>query len=243
MSADVAYASAYPMIRERVEAAALRAGRSGQVRLLAVSKAQPDDKLLSVLQDGCRLFGENYVQEFLGKQERLPHLPGGEPFAHDVQWHFIGHLQTNKVKSILPFVSLIHSVDRSSLVQELQRRAASLNKTQAILLEVNLGGEASKSGIEPAALESLAREVASSPNLRLEGLMCIPPASTPEEARPFFQQLRRLRDALETTLGQPLPELSMGMSSDFEVAIEEGATLVRVGTALFGARHRPVEPA
>lgn len=228
--------SDWPLLEGRVQAAAAQGGRAGQVRLLAVSKSQPDEKLVAAMQDGCRLFGENYVQEFLGKLERLPQRPEIKDLWNAVEWHFIGHLQSNKVKSILPYVSLIHSVDRVSLVEAIERHAKALGKKQAILLEVNLGDEASKSGVAPAELEGLARAAIACPHIELKGLMAIPPALSQEEARPYFQELRRLRDTLAESIGQPLPELSMGMSADYDVAIAEGATLVRIGTALFGAR-------
>lgn len=232
--------SDWPLLEGRVQAAAAQGGRAGQVRLLAVSKSQPDEKLVDAMLDGCRLFGENYVQEFLGKLERLPQRPEIKDLWNAVEWHFIGHLQSNKVKSILPHVALIHSVDRVSLLDAIERHAKALGKKQAILIEVNLGDEASKSGVAPAELEGLARAALACPHIELRGLMAIPPALSPtvstEEARPYFQQLRRLRDTLAESIGQPLPELSMGMSADYEVAIAEGATLVRIGTALFGAR-------
>lgn len=228
--------SDWPLLEGRVQAAAARVGRAGQVRLLAVSKSQPDEKLVAAMQDGCRLFGENYVQEFLGKLERLPQRPEIKDLWNAVEWHFIGHLQSNKVKSILPHVALIHSVDRVSLLEAIERHAKALGKKQAILLEVNLGDEASKSGVAPAELEGLARAAIACPHIELKGLMAIPPALSQEEARPYFQELRRLRDTLAESIGQPLPELSMGMSADYDVAIAEGATLVRIGTALFGAR-------
>lgn len=228
--------SDWPLLEGRVQAAAAQGGRAGQVRLLAVSKSQPDDKLVDAMLDGCRLFGENYVQEFLGKLERLPQRPEISDLWNGVEWHFIGHLQSNKVKSILPHVALIHSVDRASLLDAIERHAKALGKKQAILLEVNLGDEASKSGVAPAELEGLARAAIACPHIELKGLMAIPPALSTEEARPYFQQLRRLRDTLAESIGQSLPELSMGMSADYDVAIAEGATLVRIGTALFGAR-------
>lgn len=233
--------SDWPLLEGRVQAAAAQVGRSGQVRLLAVSKSQPDEKLVAAMQDGCRLFGENYVQEFLGKLERLPQRPETKDLWNEVEWHFIGHLQSNKVKSILPYVTLIHSVDRVSLLDAVERHAKALGKKQAILIEVNLGDEASKSGVAPADLEGLARAALACPHIALKGLMAIPPAlsspeESPQEARPFFQQLRTLRDTLAQAIAQPLPELSMGMSADYDVAISEGATLVRIGTALFGAR-------
>lgn len=162
----------------------------------------------------------------------------------EVEWHFIGHLQTNKVRNILPHVTLIHSVDREGLIDALQKRAAQLSLLQPLLLEVNLGGEHSKSGCTAEQLPSLVEKVLSCAQLQLKGLMTLPPpVEDPEQARPYFRRLAQLRAELEARYGLPLPELSMGMSADFEVAIEEGATLVRVGTALFGARTpRPTPP-
>jgi len=194
---------------------------------VAVSKTQPPEKLQAAVREGCLLFGENYVQELLTKVEAVP----------GVEWHFIGHLQTNKVKQVLPHVALIHSVDRSSLIQEIGRRVQSLGRVQPILLEVNLAEEPRKSGVTPAQLYDLAREALETPGIALRGLMTLPPpVEEPEQARPWFRQLRALRDEIALKSGVDLSELSMGMSADFEVAIEEGATLVRVGTAIFGAR-------
>jgi hypothetical protein len=219
--------SGYAAVQARVDAAAARCGRPGQVRLVAVSKNQPVEKLLEAFHAGCRLFGENYVQELLAKADALP----------GVEWHFIGHLQTNKVKAVLPRVSLVHSVDRPGLVAEIDRRSAALDRVQPVLIEVNVGDETSKTGVAIDQLPALAREVVGSESLELRGLMAIPPpVDDPELARPYFRRLRELRDGLEQQLGRPLPELSMGMSADFEVAIEEGATLVRMGTAIFGPR-------
>lgn len=236
--------TAYQALKARVEATATRVGRAGQVRLVAVSKAQPDEKLVDALQDGCRLFGENYVQELEGKLSRLPTHPQVGPLMADVEWHFIGHLQTNKVRNILPHVRLIHSVDRESLIDALEKRAASLQLVQPILLEINLGGEESKSGCRIEQLPALVEQVLRNPHLELKGLMTLPPpVDDAERVRPYFRQLRQLRDDLQQRYAHPLPELSMGMSADFEVAIEEGATLVRVGTALFGTRSpRPASP-
>jgi len=219
-------------IRARMDAACLRSGRSPEsVRLVAVSKTKPADQIEEAARAGQLLFGESYVQEFTEKSERIS-LP--------VTWHFIGGLQSNKVKYLRDRVSMIHSVDRLSLAEEINRQWQKAGSTVDVLLQVNLGEEESKSGTTEESLEKLVRQVATLPGLRIRGLMTLPPyLEDPEEVRPFFRRLRaRARgiDALALP-GVSMDELSMGMSHDFEVAIEEGATLVRVGTAIFGERH------
>ena len=218
-------------IRARIATGCLRAGRDpADVRLLAVSKTQPAGAVDEAAAAGQRLFGENYVQEFLAKAQEV---------AAPVEWHFIGALQSNKVKYLVGKVALIHSVDRLSLAQEIDRQWGKLGKTAEILVEVNLGEEASKAGAGEAQLLALVREIAALPHLRLRGLMALPPyLDNPEAVRPYFRRLRELSVAV-AGLGLPgveMRELSMGMSHDFEVAIAEGATLVRVGTAIFGER-------
>jgi pyridoxal phosphate enzyme (YggS family) len=217
-------------VRRRLGAAAHRAGRDpARVRLVAVSKTVPLDPLKEALAAGQRLFGENYFQEARDKIAALG--PG-------VSWHFVGHLQSNKARSAVTFFDLIHSVDRLKLALAVNDAAAHVGKVQDILLQVNLAGEASKSGAPPEAVPELGRHISLLTNLRLLGLMTMPPYfADPEEARPFFRALRELRDRLEQEIVRgPLPELSMGMTGDFEVAVEEGATLVRIGTAIFGPR-------
>jgi hypothetical protein len=219
-------------VRARIAAAARRAGRSPEeVRLVAVSKTQPAAAVAEAAAAGQRLFGENYVQELLAKAQEVT-----EP----VEWHFIGALQSNKVKYLAGKVALIHSVDRLSLAQEIDRQWGKLGRSAEILVEVNLAGEASKAGTGEAQLLALARRIADLPHLRLRGLMALPPyLDDPEAVRPYFRRLRELSAAV-AALGLPgveMRELSMGMSHDFEVAIAEGATLVRVGTAIFGERH------
>ncbi len=217
----------YQEVLARVQETARRCGRAGEVQLVAVSKAQPIELLLAAREEGCRLFGENYAQELLRKVE---HVKG-------VSWHFIGHLQSNKVKAILPHVSLIHSVDRPSLLAEIDRRARGLGRVQPILIEVNVGGEATKSGVAPDGLDALYEKALQAEFVDVRGLMAIPPFDwSDEETRDGFRRLRAMRDDLEARFGKSLPELSMGMSHDYEMAIEEGATLVRVGTAIFGPR-------
>lgn len=219
-------------LRERIEAAALRAGRDpASVRLVAVSKTKPAEAVEDAAKAGQRLFGENYVQEFTAKVREVR-----EP----VEWHFIGALQSNKVRQIAGLVTLIHSVDRLSLAQEIERQWARLDATCDILIQVNIAGEATKSGTTAEELLTLAREVALLPHLRVRGLMTMPPFfDDPEGARPYFRELRRLAGlvAAESIPGVAMEELSMGMSGDFEAAIEEGATLVRIGTSLFGERE------
>ncbi len=218
-------------ILERIEKVSLRAGRVPEsVRLVAVSKTKPAEAVIEALKAGQRIFGENYVQEFTAKAPLV---------TESVEWHFIGSLQSNKVKYIAGLVSLIHSVDRLSLAMEIEKQWGKLGKTCDILVEVNLSGEESKAGITRAEAVRLVREIARLPHLRIKGLMTMPPFyDEPEPARPFFRQLRELAESIaeEGIPGVEMKELSMGMSGDFEVAIEEGATLVRVGTAIFGSR-------
>ncbi len=225
-------------VRERIARAALRAGRDlRSVKLVAVSKVQPLDALRAALAAGQRALGENYAQELRDKAEALS--------AHDPPpgWHFLGALQTNKVKYVVGRAHLVHTCDRPSLAQELSKRAVAQGIVQRVLVEVNVGREAQKAGALPEAAGPFVRALAQLPGLSCEGLMCIPPAEG--DPRPHFRALRTLRDHLlrEGLHPGPLAELSMGMSADYEVAVEEGATLVRVGTAIFGARPaRPGPP-
>lgn len=216
-------------VRGRIARAAERAGRApGEVRLVAVSKAQPAAAIREAWEAGQRLFGENYVQELLAKQAELEGLEG-------LAWHFIGHLQRNKVKNVVGRVAMV-AVDSERLVAEVSKRAAGRAQRVDVVLEVNLGGEATKSGCAPEAVGALLEAAQRAPGVRPVGLMVIPPYETDAEAaRGSFRALRELRDRLGGA--EALPELSMGMSHDFEVAVEEGATLVRVGTAIFGERR------
>jgi pyridoxal phosphate enzyme (YggS family) len=227
MDADGTVAERLGAVRAKIAAAAARAGRPPEgVRLLAVSKTKPEALIRAAYAAGQRDFGENYVQELVAKAPALADLP-------DLRWHVIGPLQRNKVKQVVPVAALVHTVDRAELASELDKRAAAAGRVVAVLLEVNVSGEASKAGCSPDAAHRLADAVRALPHLRLAGLMTIPPDSGErEQARPFFAALRELRGRL----GGDLAELSMGMSQDFEIAIEEGATIVRVGTAIFGAR-------
>ena len=216
-------------VRASIDEATARAGRpQGSVRLVAVSKTKPAAAIRAAYAAGQRDFGENYVQEMADKAAELTELT-------DLRLHFIGSLQRNKAKKAASVAHVIHTVDRSELVDELDRRAAALGRSLDVLIEVNVGGEASKSGCEIEAFPALLQHAKLATHLRVTGLMAIPPyLDDPEAVRPFFARLRQLRDAH----GGPeiLPELSMGMSHDFPVAIAEGATLVRVGTAIFGSR-------
>jgi PLP dependent protein len=210
-------------VQEAVARACARAGRSpDHVLLIAVSKTMDVERVRLAIAAGVAALGENRVQEAKEKIEAL-----GRP----VPWHLIGSLQTNKARDAARLFDWIHSVDRLELAQELSRRAHGAERTLNVLLQVNLGDEPQKGGVAPAELKRLHELVAALPNLKVRGLMAIPPATLqPEQARPFFRQLRELREQLG------LEHCSMGMSADFEVAIEEGATMVRVGTAIFGAR-------
>jgi pyridoxal phosphate enzyme (YggS family) len=201
--------------------AALRARLPAGVTLVAVSKTQPVEAIREAYASGQRHFGENYAQEWRDKADALADLP-------DLTWHFIGGLQTNTVKYLAGRVAYVHTVDRLDLARELSRRCAAKGGTVKVFLEVNVGGEAQKSGCAPGAVEALAAEVRSLPALELVGLMCIPPPE--DDPRPHFRALR----ALAGRLG--VAQLSMGMSGDWEQAVAEGATVVRVGTAIFGAR-------
>ncbi len=220
-------------IQLRMTQAARRSKRSpSEIKLVAVAKKQPDEKILEVFHGGQRDFGENYAQELLSHFSLLTQEPS-------IRWHFIGHLQRNKVRQILDKISLIHSLDSLDLAKEIDRRAGLISKTQPVLIEVNLGGEETKTGIHPSAINHLVEQLKPLPHLDLQGLMTIPPyRPEPEEARPFFKKLREIRNAIngQKLYKHPILELSMGMTHDFEVAIEEGATIVRIGTGIFGER-------
>lgn len=227
----MAIAENLEIIQGKIAAAAKRAGREASaVKLVAVSKTKPAAAIAEALQAGQLVFGENYVQELLEKSRQLP---------QNIQWHFIGSLQSNKVKYLAGLTSMIHSVDRLSLAREIDRQWGKIDTWCNILIQVNISGEETKSGTTAEELVHLARDIAHLPNVRVRGLMTMPPFfDDPERARPCFRELRRLADVLdaEKIPGITMEELSMGMSGDFEVAIEEGATLVRVGSAIFGER-------
>ncbi|MBI3880991.1 MAG: YggS family pyridoxal phosphate-dependent enzyme [Verrucomicrobia bacterium] len=219
-------------LQQRIAAACARAQRPpGSVQLVAVSKNQPPEVVNEAARLGLTLFGENRVQEAKAK---IPDCSGR------LRWHFIGHLQTNKCREAVELFDMIESVDSLRVAEEVSRRAVAAAKTMPILLQVNVAGESTKFGYEPDRVLAELAALNALPHLELHGLMTIAPyAPEPERARPVFRRLRELKDRCEQALGAPLPHLSMGMSGDFEVAIGEGATLVRVGTALFGPRPRP----
>lgn len=217
-------------VRERIARAALRGDRRPEeVVLIAISKTFPVEAIRDAFEAGVRAFGENRVQEWETKQPQLTEL--------QASWHLVGHLQSNKARRAARLFDWIDSVDDIALAAKLDEAAGETNEWLAILIEVQLDPAESKSGVEQHKLPALAEGIAQLPHLQLRGLMAIPPfCEDPRDARPYFRRLRRLRDDLQTQLGRPLPELSMGMSHDFEIAIEEGATQVRVGTAIFGER-------
>ncbi|MFP5239433.1 MAG: YggS family pyridoxal phosphate-dependent enzyme [Acidobacteriota bacterium] len=217
-------------VRERIARACARCGRKPEeVTLVAVSKTHPAEAVLALHQAGQNLFGESYVQEALPKMAEL----AGQGLA----WHFIGRLQKNKVKYIAGKFALLHTIDSLELASIVHKKSAALGLVQPVLLQVNLACEEQKAGCGPEESEGLARAIMGLDGLRLDGLMLMPPWDPdPEANRGLFAQARRLRDALARDLGLALPELSMGMSHDVEQAVEEGATLVRVGTDLFGQR-------
>jgi len=222
-------------VRERMNAAARRVGRDpNEISLMAVSKTYPAERVQEAYESGIRLFGENRVQEFADKAEALSSLT-------DASFHLIGHLQTNKAGKTAELFSAVDSVDSLRLAQKLNAAAGQVRKKLEVLIEINVGGEAAKSGLHPQApeLEELLAAAPQLSNLEIRGLMTIPPfTDDPQQAHPYFRKLRELRDEIST---RSLPSirmdvLSMGMSHDFEVAIEEGSTCVRVGTAIFGER-------
>ena len=222
-------------LHERIAAAAQRAGRSAEeITVIGVSKTHPAEKIREAFQAGLRHFGENRVQEWEGKRAALADLPA--------TWHLIGHLQSNKAARAADAFTVIDSLDDWALAERIDRASAgkASREPTRVLIEVHLGGEETKSGVAEDGLPALAEKILQLEKLRLAGLMCIPPfLEDPEAVRPYFARLRHLRDALETQLGLRLPVISMGMSHDFEAAIQEGATEVRVGTALFGTRSYP----
>ena len=217
-------------IKQRISTAAARAGRDPlSIKLMAVTKTVPPERIFKALETGLTMLGENYVQEAKDKIVVI---------GDTAQWHMIGHLQTNKAKYAVKLFDCVHSVDRLELAQELDKRAGQINRKLNVLIEVN-SGEESKSGIEKTQALELVRQVALLPNLAVRGLMTMAPYSdNPENSRPYFKALRELRDDInrEGIVGISMEELSMGMTDDFEVAIEEGATIIRVGRAIFGKR-------
>jgi len=219
------------VVEEQIALVANGCGRvPSEIELVAVSKSQSAEAVREALAAGQLLFGENRAQEVIAK---VPLLPSS------IHWHFIGHLQKNKVRKILPLVDLVHSVDSMELALDIDRIASELGLFPRILLQVNVSGEATKFGFSPEAARREAPRLLALPRVQLEGLMTIAPiVDSPDKARPFFVQVRQLRDRIAAENQVQLPTLSMGMSDDFEPAIKEGATLIRLGTAIFGPREK-----
>ncbi|MCI1726694.1 MAG: YggS family pyridoxal phosphate-dependent enzyme [Lachnospiraceae bacterium] len=219
------------LVKKRIEEACAKSGRDPKdVTLVAVSKKKPEEDILELYRAGQRDFGENYIQELRTKQEDLP---------KDIRWHMIGHLQRNKVKYIAGTIAMIHSVDSLELAETIDREALKNGRIIPILMEVNVAGEESKFGVRPEEADALAEQISHLQNVRLQGFMTSAPfAENPEEDRPVFRNLRKL----SVDIGQKnynnvtVDALSMGMTNDYSVAVEEGSTIVRVGTAIFGAR-------
>jgi len=219
-------------VKDRINKTALKCGRDPEsIHLVAVSKTIPANRVREAIMAGVTTLGENYVQEARNKFNVLGTFP--------VSWHFIGHLQSNKAKYAVRLFDLIHSVDTLKLAHELNQQANKINKVQEILIQINISKEASKSGSDIQNAATLIKDIVLLENLSVKGLMAMPPFfNNPEKARPYFTALRDLRDQIQKVFpGVVLSELSMGMTADFEVAIEEGATLVRIGTAIFGERR------
>ncbi len=219
-------------IRSRIETAVADSERQPEdVKLVAVSKTVPFEKILTAIDLGVTVFGENYVQEARDKFNAL--------YSHPLSWHFIGHLQSNKAKYVVKIFDLIHSVDSLKLSREIDKQAGKIGKVQSVLIQVNIAEETSKSGVLLEDTAQLVSEMSQLTHLEVKGLMTMPPYfNAPEKARPYFKALRQLRDQIRAMEipGVAMDELSMGMTGDFEVAIQEGATLVRIGTAIFGER-------
>jgi pyridoxal phosphate enzyme (YggS family) len=219
-------------IHDRIQAVAHSCGRDIEsIRLVAVSKAKPAEMIREAIENGQTIFGENYIQEAKKKIAEIS--------DNHISWHFIGHLQSNKAKYAVRLFDMIHSVDSINLATELNRQAKKINKIQNILLQVNTGMEISKSGIQPEEALAFAEKTSCFSNLRIKGLMTMPPFyDAPEKVAPYFKELRKISERIndENIPNVEMKELSMGMSGDFEVAIKEGATLIRIGTAIFGAR-------
>lgn len=230
MAASMTVTERAQAIETRIAAACERAGRDrDEVTLIGASKRQSPERVNAVFDAGVGIMGENRVQEAL---QKIPLCPSG------IEWHLIGHLQRNKVRHAVPAFGMVHSVDSSRLLETLDRVCGECGTVMPVCLEINVSGERSKFGFEPEEAREALDLSGSLMNVAVRGLMTMPPmAADPEEARPFFARLRELRDTWRDATGVPLEVLSMGMSHDFEVAVEEGATMVRVGTALFGKRE------
>ena len=216
-------------VRESIERVCARVGRdASSVCLVAVTKGHSPEMIRRSVELGLRVFGENRVQE---AKVKIPLCPSG------LEWHMVGHLQTNKCKDAVTLFDMIESVDSLHLAKELQKRAEQAARRIRVLLEVNVAGESTKYGFKPEEVVGALKEINSMSRLEVLGLMTVAPFTTdPEKVRPVFRKLRELKELCEDQIGAPLPHLSMGMSNDFEVAIEEGATIVRIGTAIFGPR-------
>ncbi len=215
-------------LRQKINETARRAGRQPEeIELVLVTKNVGLDQIMEAYEAGERKFGENRVQEFLEKCGKLP---------QDIEWHLIGHLQTNKVKSVIDHICLIHSLDSLRLAQEMERRAKDLRRTVQVLIQVNISGEATKFGVTPEDFSELLEGVLSLSHVKVLGLMGIGPVASEEKVRSCFRSLASLRDEWVRRKSLDLKYLSMGMTSDFEIAIEEGANLLRIGTAIFGER-------
>jgi pyridoxal phosphate enzyme (YggS family) len=217
------------LVKSKIAGAASRSGRRAEeVQLMAVTKTFSAEIVREAVDEGLHVLGENRVQELLAKRPLLPST---------VQWHLIGHLQSNKVRKVLPVVEAIHSVDNVDIAADINRIATELGLFPKVYLEVNVAGESTKFGFDPRAMDAVLEQLLTLERLEIQGLMCVPPyTENEEENRKHFVRLRELRDRLETKAGIKLPGLSMGMSGDYAVAVEEGATIVRVGSAIFGSR-------
>ena len=218
-------------VRQQIARATAKAGRNlDEVELVTISKTHDAEKVRAVYEAGQHIFGESRVQE---ARVKIPELPSA------IHWHFVGHLQKNKIRHALPLFEMIHSVDSLALAEDMNRIAEEEGLHPRVLLEVNVAGEGSKFGFVPDKLREQMESLLALPRLSILGLMTIPPLAEAESSRKYFIDLRELRDRLQTEFHVDLSQLSMGMTQDFAVAIEEGATLVRVGTAIFGERSRP----
>jgi hypothetical protein len=220
-------------VKERIKKAAIDCGREPDaIRLVAVSKTMPKDRVREAIKAGADILGENYIQEARDKINALSSYP--------VSWHFIGHLQSNKAKYAVKLFDMIHTVDSLKLAKELNKQAKKINKIQKILIQVNISMESTKSGVHEEDAQKLIKEISLFENISIKGLMTMPPFfNNPEEAGPYFSALRALRDNIrdKAIKNINMQELSMGMTGDFEVAVKEGATFVRIGTAIFGERN------
>lgn len=220
-------------INEKIEQSARKVSRNtAEITLVAVTKTVSSEKIQAVVDAGIRVIGENRVQEAITKYLDI---------GNRVEWHLIGHLQTNKVKKAVEIFSMIHSLDSIHLAQEIDKRLKSINKIMPVLIEVNTSGEQTKFGIEPGQLFGLIEDILNLPNIKVTGLMTIGPGlaiEDKEKSRPCFRMLYELRQKVEHEFGITIPNLSMGMSSDFEIGIEEGSNMIRIGTAIFGSRSK-----